>query len=141
MTLAPEDDRDGGYWGEVLSEAALARGLGGLVIDACVRDGIRLAAVGFPVFSTGLCIRGTNKDASRNGALQKPVKVGDCVVSPGDIITGDRDGAVATPADRLEVVAQDARRRMDSEQSIFERLRAGESTLDIYGLSQAEGWS
>ena len=51
-----------GYWGEVMATAAQVRGLAGLVIDACVRDGALLAGIGFPVFSRGLCIRGTSKD-------------------------------------------------------------------------------
>ena len=32
-----------GYWGEIMSSAAKAKGLAGLVIDACVRDGALLA--------------------------------------------------------------------------------------------------
>ena len=45
------DVRELGYWGEVLTTAAEARGLAGLVIDGCVRDVTALAAHGFPVFS------------------------------------------------------------------------------------------
>src|SRR3954453_2493945 len=41
-------ERDFGYWGEVLTTAAEARGIAGLVIDACVRDCDALAAHGFP---------------------------------------------------------------------------------------------
>ena len=50
--------RELGYWGEVLTTAAEARGLAGLVIDGCVRDVAALAAHGFPVFSTGLALPG-----------------------------------------------------------------------------------
>ena len=56
-------------------------------------------------------------------------------------MVGDLDGTVAIPADRLDVVAIEARKRMDSEHRIFERLRNGESTLDIYGLTQADNRS
>jgi 4-hydroxy-4-methyl-2-oxoglutarate aldolase len=51
-----------GYWGEIMSTAGNAAKLGGLVIDACVRDGALLGKVGFAVFARGLCIRGTGKD-------------------------------------------------------------------------------
>ena len=54
--------RDFGYWGEVLTTGAEARGIAGLVIDGCVRDGAALAAHGFPVFSTGLALTGATKE-------------------------------------------------------------------------------
>src|SRR5690348_15520910 len=44
--------RELGYWGEVLTTAARARGLAGLVIDGGVRDITALQAHGFPAFST-----------------------------------------------------------------------------------------
>ena len=51
-----------GYWGEIMTTMAKVRGLAGLVIDGCVRDGVLLEQIGFPVFARGLCIRGTGKD-------------------------------------------------------------------------------
>ena len=41
-----------GYWGEIMSTMAMARGMAGLVIDGCVRDASILPKVGFPVFAT-----------------------------------------------------------------------------------------
>jgi 4-hydroxy-4-methyl-2-oxoglutarate aldolase len=41
---------------------------------------------------------------------------------------------VVVPAERLDRVAEAAQSRADSEQEILTRLRAGESTLDIFGL-------
>src|SRR6266849_8091293 len=40
---------DRGYWGEVLTTAAHARGISGLVIDGGVRDVAALERLGFPV--------------------------------------------------------------------------------------------
>ncbi|GAA1872065.1 RraA family protein [Pseudonocardia ailaonensis] len=128
------EDGDAGYWGEVLSHAARARGLAGLVINACVRDGARLGAVGLPVFATGLHIRGTGKDPHGRGFLNRPVRFGRTVVAPGDIVFGDLDGVVVVPADRMVSVVDEARRRTVAETDIIDRLRNGESTLDIYGL-------
>ncbi len=56
------DHYKAGYWGEVMTTAALSRKLGGLVIDGGIRDSQRLVEVGFPVFSRTICIRGTAKD-------------------------------------------------------------------------------
>lgn len=124
-----------GYWGEVMTVAAKARGLGGLVIDGCVRDSERLRTLGFPVFARGLCIRGTKKDPAGQGALGEPVRIGDVSVSAGDLVAGDADGVVAVPASRVEEVLEKARALTEEESKIFERLEKGETTLDVFGFS------
>src|SRR6186997_3380827 len=54
------DVRELGYWGEVLTTAAEARGIVGLIIDACVRDVTALERHAFPVFSTGVALPGAS---------------------------------------------------------------------------------
>lgn len=122
-----------GYWGEIMATMAQARGLAGLVIDGGVRDGALLAAMGFPVFARGLCIRGTGKDFGAIGWLNHPVWMGEVVVQAGDLIVGDGDGVVAVPHARAaEVVARGLQREAD-EAAILQRLKLGASTLDVYG--------
>ena len=122
-----------GYWGEIMSTAAQVRGLGGLVIDGCVRDAMLLERIGFPVFARGLCIRGTGKDFNGRGRINGPILFGDVTVSPGDLIVGDRDGVVAIPRARVPDVIESAIQRTDVEEGVLERLQRGESTLSIYG--------
>lgn len=122
-----------GYWGEILSAAAMARGLGGLVIDAGVRDRDQLCDFGFPVFSRGLCIRGTGKDFEAEGFINVPITIGDVRICPGDMIVGDADGVVAVGQDAVAQGADDARAREAKEAAIVERLRNGETTFAIYG--------
>lgn len=121
-----------GYWGEIMSAAAKARHLGGLVIDGCVRDGAILADFGFPVFARGLCIRGTGKDVHARGWINHPVLVGDVTVQAGDLVAGDTDGVVVLPQARAEGVAHAAQEREAKEASILERIAAGERTLEVY---------
>jgi 4-hydroxy-4-methyl-2-oxoglutarate aldolase len=40
-----------GYWGEIMTTMAQVKKLAGLVIDGCVRDGVLLEQIGFPVFA------------------------------------------------------------------------------------------
>jgi len=125
---------DYGYWGEIMSAAAKARQLGGLVIDGCVRDGGILADFGFPVFSRGLCIRGTGKDFGARGWINHPVLFDDLTVNAGDLIVGDTDGVVAVPrAHAAEVVAAAAARET-KEAAIIKRIEAGERTLEVYNF-------
>lgn len=135
LVVAVAGQFDHGYWGEIMSTAAKTRGLGGLVIDACVRDGILLEEIGFPVFSRGLCIRGTGKDFGAPGWINFPILVGSVVVNAGDLIVGDGDGVAAVPCARIDAVLAAAARREREEANILDRLKSGETTLDIYGWS------
>lgn len=122
-----------GYWGEIMATAAKVRGLAGLVIDACVRDGALLADIGFPVFGRGLCICGTSKDFGAIGWINAPLRIGDVTVRPGDLVVGDGDGVVAVPRLQAAAVVAASVQREAQEADILRRLAAGESTLDIYG--------
>jgi 4-hydroxy-4-methyl-2-oxoglutarate aldolase len=125
---------DFGYWGEIMSAAANARQLGGLVIDGCVRDGAVLADFGFPVFARGLCIRGTGKDFGARGWINHPVLFDDLVVQPGDLVVGDTDGVVALPRARAAEIVQLAQAREAKEAGIVQRIQGGERTLELYNF-------
>ncbi len=125
-------ERDFGYWGEVLTTGAEARGIAGLVIDACVRDCDALAAHGFPVFSTGLALTGASK--TQPGAVDRTVTVGDVAVEPGDWVVGDVDGVVVLPGPELDAVLTAGRARMAKEAALFATLRDGGSTVEVFGL-------
>ena len=125
---------DYGYWGEIMSAAAKARQLGGLVIDGCVRDGGILADFGFPVFARGLCIRGTGKDFGARGWINHPVLFDDLTVHAGDLIVGDTDGVVAVPRSRAAEVVALATAREAKEAAIIGRIEGGERTLDVYNF-------
>lgn len=132
LVVATGLGHEAGYWGEILNEAALVRGLGGLVIDGGVRDIAALTAASFPVFSRGICMRGTVKDFGAKGWLGHPIRFGDVVVSKGDMVVGDLDGVVVIPADRLDVVLDASAARDADEAEKIRKIRAGERTIDIY---------
>lgn len=123
-----------GYWGEILSRAAVARHLGGVVLDGCARDAERLAEVGFPVFSRGLCIRGTRKDRAGAGSVGRNVTVGGVTVRPGDLVVGDVDGVVAVAAERVGEVVAAAGERDRKEALIMQQLLEGLTTVEIFQL-------
>lgn len=123
-----------GYWGEIMSAAAQARHLGGLVIDGCVRDVQLLQEFGFPIFARGLCIRGTGKDQAAIAWLNQPVLIGPLSIHPGDLVVGDADGVVVIAQAEVEAVVTRAEQREAEEASFIQRIRGGESTLSIYGF-------
>lgn len=126
-----------GYWGEVLTVAAQARQVAGLVIDGGVRDSDALGSRRFPVFARGRSIRRTVKHEP--GRAGVPLVVGGALVRPGDVVLADADGVVVIRAERLDEVLEASRRRIAKEDEIMARLRAGELTLDLLGLRRPGG--
>lgn len=123
-----------GYWGEILSCAAAARGIAGVVINGCVRDIARLPEVGIPVFARGSAIRGTDKHPDGTGAINGDLVVGDIVVHSGDWVVGDDDGVVAILKEDLATVVAAGKSRIEKEADLMGQLRTGKRTLDLYGL-------
>ena len=99
-----------GYWGEVLTTGAEARGIVGLVIDGGVRDVAALDAHQFPVFSAMIALQGAGK--LRGGAIGGTVSVGEVEVRTGDWVVGDRDGVTVVPAEALDEIIRAAERRV-----------------------------
>ena len=126
------DQPELGYWGEVLTTGAQARGLAGLVIDGGVRDVAALHAHDFPVFSTMIALRGATKD--RAGSVGIVATVGDIEVHAGDWIVGDADGVTVVPSRDLAAVLAAARLRAAKEERIFSALRSGTTTLELLDL-------
>jgi len=121
-----------GYWGEVLTTGAEARGIAGLVIDGGVRDVSALEAHGFPVFSSTIALRGATKEHA--GRVGGKSLVGDVLVHEGDWIVADADGVTVVPGAKLDDVLAAGRSREAKEAGFFEALRAGKTTIDLLGL-------
>lgn len=133
LVVFPSGGTEWGYWGDIMNTAAIQCQLAGLVIDGGVRDTAGLSEMGLPIFSNGVCIRGTIKDHDAVSFLGKPVRIGEVVIHPGDLIVGDRDGVVAIPAARIDEVLDKGEAREIDETAKIARIKAGERTIDIYG--------
>ena len=123
-----------GPFGEVLAVECMARGVAGLVVSCTVRDSREIIRMGFPVFSAGLCVRGTAK--STLGTINHPICIGGEIVQPGDLIVGDADGVVVVPLEEAPDILRLAEERTAKEAAVMDRLRAGESLFDIYGYQR-----
>ena len=124
-----------GYWGEVLTTAAEAAGVAGLVIDGGVRDVAALEGHGFPVFSALVALPGATKDGP--GAVGGRVEVGGVALETGDWVVADADGVTVVPAARLDGVLEAGRARAAKEQGMFRELRSGRTTMELLGLDPA----
>jgi 4-hydroxy-4-methyl-2-oxoglutarate aldolase len=123
---------DRGYWGEVLTTAAEAAGLAGLVIDGGVRDVAALERHRFAVFSSTIALTGASKN--QPGSVGAPVKVGGVEVSVGDWIVGDVDGVAVVPAAVLHDVVAAGQAREAKEAGFFTALQGGSTTVELLDL-------
>ncbi len=129
LVVSAGNNPEQGGFGDVLAAACRGKGIVGLVIDAGVRDGRGLRESGFPVFSLGLCIKGTSKDTL--GTVNKPVMVGNELIEPGDIIVGDDDGVVVVRQDPFTLAKACAAREAD-EARLIEMHLSGKNEFDVH---------
>jgi 4-hydroxy-4-methyl-2-oxoglutarate aldolase len=122
-----------GYWGEVLTVAAEAAGIVGLVIDGGVRDVAAMTRRRFPVFTRGVSVRGTIKASSPSVGQQ--MLFGGVPVAAGDMVVADDDGVIIVPAAELERTLAAAETRASKEAEMMARLSQGETTMDLLSLS------
>jgi 4-hydroxy-4-methyl-2-oxoglutarate aldolase len=118
-------------WGELLSTAARARGATGCLIDGHVRDVRRILEMDFPVFCTGF--RPVDS-SSRSIVLDYdvPIRCGDVMVHPGDVIFADVDGVVVIPRAQLAPTVQAALEKVESENNSRAMLEEGYLLRDVF---------
>jgi 4-hydroxy-4-methyl-2-oxoglutarate aldolase len=129
-----------GLFGDVMASCAMGLGIAGLVVDGGVRDSATIYEIGFPVFSRGVCMKGTVKETF--GSVNEPVSVGGVIVHPGDLVIGDDDGVVVVPKDQIESLIQPCVEREKKEARFREELMSGKTTWDMLNLgavAQAKG--
>jgi 4-hydroxy-4-methyl-2-oxoglutarate aldolase len=123
---------EAGPWGDVMTFAAQRAGIAGLVIDGSVRDSSAIVAAGFPVFSRGVCMKGTEK--KQPGRVNVGILCGGVEVKPGDIVVGDRDGIMVISAADLEQSIALAIKREEKEVASRKALAQGKTTVELLGL-------
>ncbi|NEC88036.1 4-carboxy-4-hydroxy-2-oxoadipate aldolase/oxaloacetate decarboxylase [Streptomyces sp. SID12501] len=123
---------EAGSFGDVLANACQAKGLGGLITDTGVRDTEDLRALGFPVFSRSVSIKGTVKETV--GPMCEPVTIGGVLVRPGDVMRADADGVVVVRREDAAAVTTASQERIDAEAGYISAYRAGRTVIEMCGL-------
>jgi 4-hydroxy-4-methyl-2-oxoglutarate aldolase len=131
LAVATDGDRGFGYWGDIMTQAAITRGLAGLVIEGGVRDLAELRRSGLPIFAGAITMVGTGKAST--GQVGTTISLGGVDVDAGDILVGDDDGVVRVRSADVARVAAAAAVRAEHEREVLRAIARGETTLALYG--------
>lgn len=128
------------YFGELIALGMKERGAVGALVDGGIRDVTALREAGFPVHAAYTSavqsigrwqVTEYQKPAPLPGATTNRV-----LVTPGDFILGDEDGAVVIPANVVEEVLIKAEEMTATEKQVRESVTGGMSlseALEEYG--------
>lgn len=136
---------DAGTVGDIYAMRAFHLGAVGIITDGALRDTPAIAELGKPVYhqaSHGSTWGRHHMPFSND----EPITCAGVYVEPGDIIVGDEEGAVVIPHALAEEVASDAVEQEHKEAFAIERVRAGESVVGLFPLTDErradfEAWS
>ncbi len=123
LVATTNGDFGSALWGELLSTSARAHGAVGVVLDGLTRDAARIVAMDFPVFAAGFSPLDSKGriDGIEHG---RPIRIGDCLVRPGDWVFGDIDGVVVMPIEAAETALARALEKVTGENRVRDELRA-----------------
>jgi regulator of RNase E activity RraA len=114
--------RNVAQWGGLMTAGAVARRLGGAVLDGAARDVEEIRQAGFPVFSRTV-VPSTTVGRYVTEGFNVPVICGGVLVHPGDIVVGDADGVVIVPQAAALEVLEAARQIEETERRMTETIR------------------
>lgn len=115
-------DRITAQWGEIMTIAAIRAGCCGAIING-IRDTDAILAQDFPLFNiyrsnVGMLGR------FRMYYYQKPIRIDEVVIEPGDWIFGDIDGAICVPAEIAYDVLVKAEKLLHTEDTIRDMVNS-----------------
>lgn len=118
-------------WGELMSTVAQYRGAAGCICDSQIRDCQKIMQMKFPVFYRG--IRPVDsKGRGRVMAYDVPVKCGEVLVHPDELIFADFDGVVVIPKAVESEVLRLAEEKVHKENDSRRELLKGRSLREVY---------
>lgn len=133
LVLCSNSTCSNGFWGELLTTAAIARGARGAIVDGAIRDiqQIKEMRSAFKTFTAGRNPL-DSKGRCLVAAYDCPIVCDGVTVHPGDLVFGDIDGIVVIPTAVADQVFELAQKKVQGENLVREELRRGAYLKDVF---------
>jgi regulator of RNase E activity RraA len=118
-------------WGELMSTVAKRRGAVGCICDSQVRDCVKIIEMGFPVYYAGIKAV-DSQGRGRVMAYDVPVRCGEVLVHPGELVFADFDGIVVVPKEAEKDALRLAREKVGKESLSRTELLEGKSLREVF---------
>ncbi|EHD23436.1 MULTISPECIES: RraA family protein [Brenneria] len=110
--------------GELMLRWAMKKGIAGIIINGMVRDLDFIQQSPISVFALGATPAGPFKDGP--GEINFPISIDGVVITPGDMIVADLDGAVVVRQNDLESVLEKTKYVTEKEENIKTQIENDE---------------
>ncbi|MCI0342807.1 MAG: orotidine 5'-phosphate decarboxylase [Planctomycetales bacterium] len=123
-------------WGELATESAVQRKLGGIVVDGAVRDVPEIRALRFPTFARHIVPEAGEPKGF--GEIGVPIRVAGQRVEPGDWLVGDDNGVLVLPRAQLVEYGNRAMNVLEYENRLRGEIRAASTLSEVMELLRWE---
>ena len=123
LVIDGKSDTTCALMGSIMLNACKVLQLGGVVIDAAIRDTEELRELGFPVFAVGASPNGPTKFIP--GRINWPISCGEIAVQPGDLIVGDADGITVVEREKAASLLPLAAKKVADERQRIADITGG----------------
>jgi len=125
-----------GVIGDIIAARLLARGVVAFVCDGGMRDIGPLRKMDLPVFARTNSAPPTHSGMISAG-IQEVIGIGGVLVEPGDVVTGDEDGAVVIPRHLADAVAKGGLEQERMEAWVKSKVEEGRAIPGLYPPNEA----
>jgi 4-hydroxy-4-methyl-2-oxoglutarate aldolase len=119
-------------WGGILSNAARARGIAGVILEGLARDVDEALQIDFPVYARG-CTARTARGRIHEQSAGGPIRVGGVPVSNGDYVVADGSGVAFIPNEHITAVIDTAEQIARKEAAITKAVMSGHPVSKVMG--------
>ncbi|NLT69205.1 MAG: RraA family protein [Verrucomicrobiaceae bacterium] len=131
LVVDANHDQSCAFWGELLSTACIAKGVGGVVMTGCTRDLWALNQLDFPVFGIGAS-PADSKGRLDVTEIRESILIDGVIAKHGDYILGDVDGVVIIPQAIAAKVIAAAKEKVAGENTCRDELAAGTPVAEVF---------
>ena len=126
----------GSVYGGLMSTGSQVNGLLGTIVDGTVRDIEEVKKIGYPLYGRGIEPLSAVGRVISTG-LNVTIRCCGLIVSPGDVIFADYDGAVRVPRAALETVVKMAEELFNEESQEEKNIRNGMPLMQVFHHMEA----